>query len=104
MMDLVETISQQLSIFQIWRRLYPRKDFHQLSETIRKVYEEVVRFFVEAICFLNRTPPRKLFLGTTTIHWLTSNDRQFCQSDQRAGYGSKTEEASRQGRAIDCSS
>ena len=54
--DFLERISPDLSVFKRWCRLFPERSFKEVSQTIQHVYEEVIYFCVEAVRFLRRNP------------------------------------------------
>lgn len=51
-LDFNWEISPLLDLFLRWRQLFPRENFGELSETIRKVYVELIKFWVDSIRFL----------------------------------------------------
>ncbi|KAL8847102.1 MAG: hypothetical protein Q9221_007851 [Calogaya cf. arnoldii] len=54
--DFLWRTSPDLAVFRKWRGLFPERDFREVSETIRNVYEEVIYFCLDAARFLKRSP------------------------------------------------
>lgn len=49
-------MSPNLALYQKWTRLFPGRDFEDLSKSIQLVYKEVIYFCVDAVRFLKRHP------------------------------------------------
>ncbi|TAQ85801.1 hypothetical protein B7494_g5858 [Chlorociboria aeruginascens] len=59
-LDSLWNISPDLALFQKWMRLFPEKDYKELSDAIRKVYAEVIAFCKSAQKYLRRHPAANL--------------------------------------------
>ena len=59
-LEILWRVSKDMALFQSWCHLFPDKDFGVLNDSVQKVYEEVIRFFIAAVRFLRRHPAGKL--------------------------------------------
>ncbi|KAI1378988.1 hypothetical protein F4677DRAFT_410252 [Hypoxylon crocopeplum] len=85
-LDLNWEISPRLDLFARWRQLFPDKDCKELSESIHKVYSELLKFWVDSIQYLRRgtlgkrisfitSPPLEANFNRTKLRIFTLTER-----------------------------
>lgn len=62
-LDMLETLSIYLPLFEEWTKLFPLSDYSQLADCIKRTLCEFVDFIVEAIVYFQRHPFRKYSLS-----------------------------------------
>ncbi|KAG4438253.1 hypothetical protein IFR05_006281 [Cadophora sp. M221] len=78
-LEMLETLSVYLPLFEEWTKLFPAYDYSQLAECIKKTLCEFVAFVVEAILYFQRHP----FLNTLRIMFSPGLEGRFSKHDQR---------------------
>jgi hypothetical protein len=58
-MDMLETLSVYLPLFETWTKHFPAADYTSLAECIKRTCGEFVLFIVEAILYYQRLPVGK---------------------------------------------
>ena len=74
---MLESLSFYLHLFEDWLRLFPTKDYSEVSETIIKVFLEYIAFVVDAILYLRKSQLSKSRSGIEASMMLRVNSEYY---------------------------